>query len=108
MAKYVPKIDLATTVAIDIHTHAEVSSCHPPDPERVAYDKAFAKYFKRVERPKLEEIATFYRERKMVAVVFTVDTEATIHVTGLVASYSITQTYNASNIVTSYLETLDP
>ncbi len=77
MAKYAPKIDLSKIVAIDIHTHAEVSSCHPPDPERVAFDKAFEKYFKRVERPKLEEIAAFYREQKMAAVVFHVDTEAT-------------------------------
>jgi predicted TIM-barrel fold metal-dependent hydrolase len=77
LSKYIPKIDLASVVAIDVHTHAEVSSCHPRDPERVAFDEAFAKYFKRVERPKLEEIAAFYRERKMVAVVFHVDTEAT-------------------------------
>jgi hypothetical protein len=78
VAKYAPKIDLAAIEAIDVHTHAEVSSCHAPDPERVAYDKAFAKYFKRVDRPKLEEIAAYYRERKTAAVIFTVDTEATM------------------------------
>ncbi|XVS67364.1 amidohydrolase family protein [Actinosynnema sp. CA-299493] len=67
-------------VAIDVHTHAEVSrDGHPSlSPELLA---ASAKYFGAHghRQPTVDEIAAHYRERRMAAVVFTVDAE---HATG--------------------------
>jgi uncharacterized protein len=63
-------------VAIDVHTHAEVSSDgHPslsPD-LMAASEKYFGAHGHR--QPTVDEIAAYYRERKMAAVVFTVDAE---------------------------------
>ena len=66
-------IDLASTVAIDVHVHAHLS-------ERVATDvpdkEALERYFHgEVMRLKLDEIAAHYRERHIACVVFTVDAE---------------------------------
>ena len=80
MSKYVPKIDLAKLVAIDVHTHAEVSSRAPRDPCSMIFDEAMAKYFKEAGRPTIPQVAQYYRERKMAAVIFTVDSEAEIGV----------------------------
>ncbi|WSG19431.1 amidohydrolase family protein [Nonomuraea sp. NBC_01738] len=68
-------MDLSTVVAIDVHTHAEVSSTG----ESLSAElKAGADgYFKAGdERPTIPEMAAFYRERNMAAVVFTVDAES--------------------------------
>ncbi len=46
MAKYVPHIDTAGIVAIDVHTHAEISSRAPRDPCSIIFDEAMAKYFR--------------------------------------------------------------
>jgi len=67
-------------VAIDVHTHAEVSSKGAASLGDDLHDASSA-YFK-VEgnrKPTLEEMAHHYRERRMAAVVFTVDAE---HATG--------------------------
>ncbi len=63
-------------VAIDMHTHAEVSSRgHASLSEEL--DSAAGEYFKAEHRrPTLPEIAAYYRERRMACVVFTVDAEA--------------------------------
>ncbi len=64
-------------VAIDVHTHAEVSSKGRASLDDDLADASSA-YFK-IEgnrKPTLPEIAAFYRERKMAAVVFTVDAES--------------------------------
>jgi uncharacterized protein len=68
-------IDLDALVAIDVHTHAEVSAVTgrgslTPELERAA-DEYFGIRDRR--RPTVEEMAAYYRERKMMAVVFTVD-----------------------------------
>ncbi|MER5267275.1 amidohydrolase family protein [Actinosynnema sp. NPDC002837] len=67
-------------VAIDVHTHAEVSrDGHPSlSPELLA---ASATYFGAHghRQPTVDETAAYYRERRMAAVVFTVDAE---HATG--------------------------
>ena len=64
---------LAELVAIDVHAHAEVSrqghSYLPPE----LVDAASAYFKVDVRRPTLPEIAAYYRERSMAAVVFTVD-----------------------------------
>ena len=64
-------------VAIDVHTHAEVSAKGAASLS-AELDTASASYFK-VEgnrKPTLPEIAAYYRERRMAAVVFTVDAES--------------------------------
>jgi predicted TIM-barrel fold metal-dependent hydrolase len=77
MSKYVPRINVAELVAIDVHTHAEVSSRAPRDPCAVAFDEAMAKYFKQTgPHPTIPRLAQYYRERKMAAVIFTVDSES--------------------------------
>jgi uncharacterized protein len=73
-------IDLESVVAIDVHTHAEVAEdghlSLPP-----ALMAASAAYFRTGDgrAPTLDSLAEHYRERRMAAVVFTVDSE---HQTG--------------------------
>ncbi|MFD3577140.1 amidohydrolase family protein [Streptomyces sp. NPDC058644] len=71
-------MDLSELTAIDVHTHAEVSSQgHASLDEDL--DAASSAYFKvegRNRKPTLQEMAAYYRERKMAAVVFTVDAES--------------------------------
>jgi predicted TIM-barrel fold metal-dependent hydrolase len=63
-------------VAVDIHTHATVSTRNAPDEVAIAFDAAMAAYFKeKMPRRTIAETADFYRERKMIAVIFSVDTE---------------------------------
>jgi predicted TIM-barrel fold metal-dependent hydrolase len=73
-------VNLDELTAIDVHTHAEVSkSGHRSlSPELFG---ASEEYFKAHghRQPSIEEMAAYYRERKMAAVVFTVDAE---HATG--------------------------
>jgi uncharacterized protein len=76
MSKYTPRLNLAELVAIDIHTHAEMSSRAPRDPCSILFDEAMAKYFREATRPTIPEVAHYYRERKMAAVIFPVDSEA--------------------------------
>lgn len=69
-------MNLQDIVAIDVHTHAMVSQRNPPDPVAIAFDEAMAKYFKQtMPKPTIAETAAYYRERKMLAVIFMVDTE---------------------------------
>src|SRR5437660_11371774 len=70
------------TVAIDVHTTAEVSRRVPDDPMWQAIQEASAQYFKdEGPRPTIAEVAAYYRERKMIAVIFPVDMESS---TGLI------------------------
>jgi predicted TIM-barrel fold metal-dependent hydrolase len=63
-------------VAIDLHTHATVSTRNPPDEVAIAMDAAMDAYFKQpMARPTIAETAGYYRQRRMLAVIFTVDTE---------------------------------
>src|SRR5579883_2447298 len=80
MTKYVPRLNVAELVAIDVHTHAEVSSRAPRDPCSVIFDEAMAKYFRESARPTIPEVAQYYRQRKMAAVIFPVDSEAAMGV----------------------------
>ncbi|WP_367127785.1 amidohydrolase family protein [Saccharothrix sp. HUAS TT1] len=73
-------MDLDDVVAIDVHTHAEISASGHSSlpPELLAASK---EYFKAQghRQPSIPDMAAHYRERRMVAVVFTVDAE---HATG--------------------------
>lgn len=62
-------------IAIDVHTHAEVSCCEPYDEFGRAYDEAANKYFKFDKRPTIDETIAYYRERKIGLVMFAVDAE---------------------------------
>src|SRR5438093_9918240 len=75
-------MDIQNLVAIDVHTHAEVSQRLPDDPMWKAMQEASADYFKdEGPRPTIPEIAAYYRERKIACVIFPVDMESS---TGLV------------------------
>jgi predicted TIM-barrel fold metal-dependent hydrolase len=65
-------IDLERIVAIDVHAHAEVGR-GGEDGMRPEWRAAAAKYFGEDGRPTVEDVAAYYRERRMAAVVFTVD-----------------------------------
>ncbi|TFB69772.1 amidohydrolase [Cryobacterium glaciale] len=70
---YESRLDVEALVAIDMHVHVEVDdNGHNALPQ--ALIDAASKYFKSDgPRPGLDAIADMYRERKMAAVVFTVD-----------------------------------
>ncbi|MEV5826995.1 amidohydrolase family protein [Spirillospora sp. NPDC052242] len=75
-----PDINVAELVAIDVHTHAEISKTghRSLSPELFgASEEHFKAHGHR--QPSIGEMAAYYRERKMAAVVFTVDAE---HATG--------------------------
>ena len=65
----------ADLVAIDVHTHAEVSCRQPADANWQPYEDAANKYFKAGKRPTIAETVAYYRERKIGLVMFTVDSE---------------------------------
>ena len=75
MSKYAPAFDLEAVNAIDIHTHASLSSVQPRDPCSIPLDEHMQAYFKAAPTPTNEEVAEYYRARKMVAVIFPVDCE---------------------------------
>nr|WP_275410431.1 amidohydrolase family protein [Asanoa siamensis] len=70
---YAPAIDLATVTAIDTHVHIEVDDHgHTSLPEPLV--TALSAYFRTDgPRPAVDAVAAYYRERRMAAVVFTVD-----------------------------------
>ena len=76
MAKYQPALKLSELVAIDMHTHASISQRMPRDPRNMVLDEAMAKYFKSRVPPTIPDVAQYYRERNMAAVIFTVDAES--------------------------------
>jgi predicted TIM-barrel fold metal-dependent hydrolase len=65
-------------IAIDIHTHAEVSCCQAHDHFGEEFDRAADKYFGSNHRPTIDETVAYYRERKIGLVMFTVDSETQI------------------------------
>jgi len=65
----------ADLVAIDVHTHAEVSCRQPPDEVWQEYEAAASRYFKVGKRPTIAETIAHYRERRIGFVMFTVDAE---------------------------------
>ncbi|WP_281283652.1 amidohydrolase family protein [Nonomuraea longispora] len=72
------RLNLDDLLAIDVHTHAEVSRNGHGSLSPELFE-ASATYFKAHPRPTIPEMAAYYRERRIAAVVFTVDAE---HATG--------------------------
>jgi len=72
----VSALDLDALEAIDVHAHVEVDG-HGRMSLPQEFVEASAKYFGTDRQaPSIPEIATYYRERRMAAVVFTVDIES--------------------------------
>ncbi len=65
-------------VAIDFHTHAEVSCRQEADPYWTPFEEAAGKYFKVGKRPTIAETIAHYRQQRIGLVMFTVDTETQI------------------------------
>ncbi|MFI6549345.1 amidohydrolase family protein [Streptomyces prunicolor] len=69
-------MDLAAIEAIDVHTHAQAPCDGHIDPITAMNLDAAAKHFRTdFPRPTVEDVAAYYRERRMAAVVFNVDSE---------------------------------
>jgi predicted TIM-barrel fold metal-dependent hydrolase len=70
------KMNVDELVAIDFHTHAEVSTRILPDEAEKETLEARGRYFRyTVKHPTIAQMADYYRARKMAFVVFTVDHE---------------------------------
>ncbi|HET9125029.1 MAG TPA: amidohydrolase family protein, partial [Solirubrobacteraceae bacterium] len=70
-------IDVEGVVAIDVHVHAERNQGEPQDPVTTEMLEAAAEYFGgHPPQPTAQEVADYYRERNMAAVIFNVDDEA--------------------------------
>jgi hypothetical protein len=73
-------VNVDELIAIDTHTHAEVSCCQPPDPFGMEFDAAADKYFHAAfpsgRRPTIAETIAYYRSRRIGLVMFAVDAEA--------------------------------
>jgi predicted TIM-barrel fold metal-dependent hydrolase len=71
------QIDVDAAVAIDVHVHAERNAGEPQDPVTLEVLDAAAKYFGgSPPQPTAQDVADYYRQRNMVAVIFNVDDEA--------------------------------
>jgi uncharacterized protein len=70
-------IDVTSLVALDVHVHAERNRGEEQDPVTGEILAAAAEYFGgHPPQPTAEEVAAYYRERNLAAVLFTVDDEA--------------------------------
>jgi predicted TIM-barrel fold metal-dependent hydrolase len=70
-------IDVSSLVALDVHVHAERNRGEEQDPVTGEILAAAAEYFGgHPTQPTADEVAAYYRERDMAAVIFTVDDEA--------------------------------
>jgi len=76
------RVNIDELVAIDIHTHAEVSTRMLPDEAEKEALEARGRYFRyTVKHPTIAQMADYYRARKMAFVVFTVDHERGMGIT---------------------------
>jgi uncharacterized protein len=70
-------INVEKVTAIDVHVHAERNEGEPQDPVTHEMLEAAARYFGgHPPQPTAQEVADYYRERNMAAVIFNVDDEA--------------------------------
>ena len=67
-------VDVERVVAIDVHVHAEIGRAGE-DGLKPEWRAAAGAYFKGASLPTAEDVAVYYRERNMAAVVFSVDAE---------------------------------
>ncbi len=75
---YRPAIDVDSLVAIDTHVHIEQGvDGHSPLPQQLI-DAATTYFRSESARPTLDEVAVYYRERRIAAVVFTIDAHTSL------------------------------
>ena len=70
------KLTLDDVVAIDVHTHVEMSEAGGDSLPDELREAAICHFRGESARPTATEVAEYYRERKLMAVVFTVDAAA--------------------------------
>lgn len=105
--RYEPTVDLDGITAIDIHVHVEAGE-HGENslPDDLA--AAAAAYFKNGGlQPDLDSVASYYRERRMAAVVFTVDATTNLGHTPI-SSAEIAQGAQRNNDVLIPFGSVDP
>lgn len=78
MTRYESAIRVDELTAIDVHVHIEVDAAGRTSLPRPLIDAATAYFRSEPERPGLDTVAEYYRERKMAAVVFTVDAQTAL------------------------------
>jgi uncharacterized protein len=76
-------VNVDDLIAIDVHTHAEISQAGQGSLSAELQDASRALFNAERRPPTLPEIAAYYRERHMACVVFTVDAESTTGVPGV-------------------------
>lgn len=106
---YTPAIDTDAIVALDVHTHVEADDhCHT-SLDRELLD-ASADYFRApVPRtPTVADLASYYRERNMAAVVFTVDATTALGGHQGVSSEEIAEQCAENNDVLIPFGSVDP
>lgn len=70
-------MDHRNLIAIDMHTHAQVSCRNPFDNYGSEYGAAAGKYFRTASaHPSIRDTVSYYRERRLGLVMFPVDSEA--------------------------------
>ena len=94
-------------IAIDVHTHAEVSCREPVDEYGKEYDTAAAKYFQSSHRPTIPEAVAYYREQKIGFVMFTVDAEAEMG-RRRISNEEIAEAANENNDIMIAFASVDP
>jgi predicted TIM-barrel fold metal-dependent hydrolase len=105
--RYEASIDIAAIVAIDTHVHIEIDEAgHGALPQTLA-DAASAYFKTELSRPGLDEVAEFYRERSMAAVVFTVDAHTALGHSP-VSSFEIAEGAARNNDVLIPFGSVDP
>jgi uncharacterized protein len=72
----VTELSFADVVAIDVHTHVEMSADGHDSLPNDLLDAASRHFRGKLARPTGQDLADFYRERRMMAVIFTVDSES--------------------------------
>jgi hypothetical protein len=99
--------DLTEIVAIDFHSHVEMSKAGVDSLPDLLRDAAVEHFRGESARPTAEELAAYYRERKMMAVIFSVDAES---FTGQprVPNEEIAEVANANSDVLIPFASIDP
>jgi predicted TIM-barrel fold metal-dependent hydrolase len=104
---YRPEIDVDAIEAIDVHVHIEIGDDgHRSLPDDLV--AALAKYFKADgPNPDLAGVAAYYRERRMAAVVFTVDSETALGHPPIPSSQIIEQAADHADVLIPFAS-VDP
>ena len=101
-------MDIDKLIAIDVHTHAEVSCRQPEDPIMGTFLDAASKYFKADRnRPNIPDTIAYYRARNIGFIMFTVDMESG---TGIkrISNEEIAEAAQANSDIMMAFASIDP